>query len=350
MSDDFAYINARVRAMRSRLLPAESLEALDDAVGVEPVISLLMSTPSYSEFMSEALARYAGVRAVEAALASELEYTYQRVLSLTDGRPRELLLAFLRSWDARNLKTIVRGIARGTELGEIRSALLPAGELGRFTLESLARERRIEDVIALMATWGEGPAESMIEAFEEYRHDRNLARLEQRMDQYYYESSSKLAEGRGHNANRVSELLRLQIDLVNITTALKTLEEPRSDAHEGAFISGGNLPEKFFAKLKETQSTDFALQLLESTPYRSVIDSASFAFSQSQTISTLETHFDRFLFARGIEMFREDPLSISVVLGYLWMRMAETINLRTIARGKAFSMPWESIKERMIIV
>jgi V/A-type H+-transporting ATPase subunit C len=350
MSDDFAYINARVRAMRSRLIPVESLEALEDQEGLESVIDFLNSTESYSDFMAEAQSRYSGVRAVEAALGSELEYTYQKVLSLTEGRPRDLLLAFMRSWDIRNLKAIVRGIARNADIAEIRSALLPAGELDRFALESLARERRLEDVIDVIVSWGEELAEAISEAFEDYRHDHDLACLELRMDRHYYESSLSVAEGRGYSSSSVADLLRLQIDLVNIVSTLKRLEAGDSNGAGGTLVSGGHLPEKFFGKLKEAQSTDYALQLLESTPYRSVVEKASFAFSQSPNLSALEGQFDRLLFARGIQMFRDDPLSISVSLGYLWMKMAETVNLRTIARGKAFGMPWESIRERMLLV
>ena len=350
MSDDFAYINARVRAMKSRLLPFEALESLEDQKGLDPVISFLSSAPSYSEFMSEALARFSGIRAIEAALGSELEYTYQKVLSLAEGKPRKLLLAFMRGWDVRNLKAIVRGIARNAELADIRSALLPAGELGRFALETLARESRLEDVVDVVVSWGEEPAETIRDAFEQYKHDGDLARLEMKMDEHYFESSLDAARGYGYNTRRVTELIRLQIDLVNIMATLKTIEASESNGGNGLLVSGGNLPAKFFAKLKDVESPDYALELLESTPYRSMVEPAMLAFSQSPHLSTLEGQFDRLLFSKGIHMFREDPLSISVSVGYLWMKMAETTNIRTISRGKAFDMPWTSIREGMLVV
>src|SRR3972149_5969468 len=67
---DFPYINARVRAMRSRLLPSARLEELLGTPTMEAFLQGLATTP-YASDLQEALVRYQGLRAVDEALTRD---------------------------------------------------------------------------------------------------------------------------------------------------------------------------------------------------------------------------------------------------------------------------------------
>jgi len=45
-----------------------------------------------------------------------------------------------------------------------------------------------------------------------------------------------------------------------------------------------------------------------------------------------------------------DNLAVSVPLGFLWRKYAEAANLRILARGKAYHMPSNAMKELLILV
>jgi len=53
---------------------------------------------------------------------------------------------------------------------------------------------------------------------------------------------------------------------------------------------------------------------------------------------------------RGIELFRGDPLSAAVPLGFIWRKVNEYENLRMILRGKHYQVPPNRIREALVLV
>src|SRR3990172_749876 len=86
---DFPYINARVRAMRSRLMTPGQLEELLGAPTLDAFVQGLSTTP-YSFDLQEALLRYEGLRAVDEALSHSLARTTRTILGFADGRAGNL--------------------------------------------------------------------------------------------------------------------------------------------------------------------------------------------------------------------------------------------------------------------
>ncbi len=105
---DFPYVNARIRAMRSRLLSAAQLEDLLGTPTMAAFLQALASTP-YGGDLQEALVRHVGLRAVDEALARNFQRATQAILGFADGRPRALIEIVLLRWDLENLRVIVRG-------------------------------------------------------------------------------------------------------------------------------------------------------------------------------------------------------------------------------------------------
>src|SRR3990170_3516451 len=95
---DFDYINARVRAMRSRLLDPGRMEELLGAFTFDALLAGLNNTP-YGKDLQEALARYRGIQAVDEALARNFSATTHKIRSFGDGKAKALIEALLLRWD-----------------------------------------------------------------------------------------------------------------------------------------------------------------------------------------------------------------------------------------------------------
>ena len=130
---DFPYINARVRAMKSRLLDPGRMEELLAVPTLDAFIQALNNTP-YGHDLQEALSRYATLQAVDVALARNFYNTTTKVLSFADGKPRALIEVVLMRWDLINLRIILRGKHSGVHQDDIASSLIPAGSLGEAAL------------------------------------------------------------------------------------------------------------------------------------------------------------------------------------------------------------------------
>ncbi|MEM2124383.1 MAG: V-type ATPase subunit, partial [Methanolinea sp.] len=90
--------------------------------------------------------------------------------------------------------------------------------------------------------------------------------------------------------------------------------------------------ERFLA-LVGSGNIDTIVQNLEGTPYAFLVPLIPEAM-RTGTFSLLEKELDKFLTRKGTGVYRSDPLGGAVVIGYLWAKQNEIINLRIIARCK----------------
>src|SRR4030067_2678848 len=125
---DFPYINARIRAMRSRLLDAGQMEELVSVPALDAFTQALNTTP-YGHDVQEALTRSPALQAVDASLARNFYHTTTKILGFADGKPRQLIEIVLMRWDLANLRLILRGKHTGSRGEGIARNVMPAGSL-----------------------------------------------------------------------------------------------------------------------------------------------------------------------------------------------------------------------------
>lgn len=341
---DFPYINARVRAMRSRLLSAAQLEDLLATPTLAAFLQALASTP-YGSDLQEALVRYEGLRAIDEALARNFQHATQKILKFADGRPRELIEVVLLRWDLENLRAIVRGKHAGRPAEEIIPALLPAGMLREVLLKELAAYPDVTGLAGTLEAVGHPLAAAMAEGVADYVEAKDLTALELHLDRAYAERGLQQVGGRGSDATVLREMLEGEIDLVNVKTALKLAAAGSLSKAQRLryFIPGGPVirPELFVALSSPETQTQAAERLrARGFPIPDLpVDLVAF-----------ERELDLTMAKSMAKHYLGDPLGVDIVVGYVAMKSAEVANLRLIARGKFLGLPREAVRREMILV
>ncbi|MDR7554368.1 MAG: V-type ATPase subunit [Armatimonadota bacterium] len=341
---DFPYVNARVRAMRSRLLSPGRLEELLGAPTFEAFLQALAATP-YGDDLQEALVRAQGVRAVDEALARNLQRTTRAILSFADGQARALLETLLLRWDLHNLRVIVRGKHAGRPADEIVAALVPAGNLSETLLKELAGYPDMAALAGTLEAVNHPLAGPLAEGVAAYARTQDLLALELGLERAYAGWGLARASGRGHDAAVLREVFRTEIDVANVKTALKlalagTLPEARRLQF---YIPGGAIvTDKLFLGLSDAQAQAAAWERLRvhGFPVKE-LPGDLVAFERE-----LDYHVVRTL----VRYYLGDPLGIDIVVGFLAMKTAEVANLRLIARGKVYGLPREQVRREMLLV
>lgn len=348
---DTGYVNARVRGMHSFLLDRKQLNSLILKPDIDSLVSELEKTP-YKEDIQKAMIIASGIKGIEYALRLNLIRTFRKILSFVEGEIGEKYVSiFLCRWDVHNIKTILRGKKVHIPTQDIRDCLIPAGTLDEATIVELLKQPDIKAVIDLLATWGHACAAPLTRHFEEYNARSDLVILEYALDKNYYEESLAMVQGKTKDEQIIRDIVSTEIDIINIKSVL-TLLRDRIDPEDGehVLLSGG----KFFdlkilrAMLRESNPSDI-LPYLDLTPYRfmrELKDTGKIPVKMSAYQSAL----DRYLITHGIRAFRGDPLSITIIIGYLWAKYTEVINLRIIARCKTAMITPEEMEAELIDV
>ena len=350
MGTDYGYANARVRAMKSCLFRRPFYEKLLQMATLQDMTTTLAKTP-YSRDIDDAMIKYSGIRGFDEALRMNTMRTFRKILKFVDSDGRELVDILVGRWDVSNIKTILRGRNIGASTEDIVTSLIPAGELDEITLRELAGQLDVRSCIDLMATWRLPYASALTEAFPEYTKRRNLTSLELALDKTYYADAFKRLRRNSMNVSLVREILRREIDLTNIMTVLRLIKDEINAKEATRFLLEGGKEFDIAALgslLKEASIEDVVFKL-KKTSYGQVLESHMNDYFETGSLVRIERSLEETAVRRGISMFRADPLSIAIIIGYIWAKYNEIINLRVIARSKMVGMPEDKTREALIL-
>lgn len=342
---DFPYVNARVRAMRSRLLDPARLEELLALPTLDAFIQALTSTP-YGPQIQEALSRHQdGLRVVDEALARNFHDTTTKILSFADGKARALIEIVLMRWDLANIRLILRGKHTGRPEEEMISNLAPAGSLHEVVLQELVKQPDVPGVVGALAGADHPLAAPLAEGLRDYRESKDLLALELHLDRFYAEYGLRVASGRGHSEQVVRSLLQTHLDVTNVKTALKLQRAGALSAEEKLrfFVPGGPLvTDKVFLTMTDPATAEQRMPGLRAQgfPIKSL----------NADLTAFERELDLATFRTQSSLYLGDPLAIDIVIAYLAMKYHEVINLRLIARSKALGIPQDRVRKEMAVV
>lgn len=347
---DYGYANARIRAMKSRLLDESFYNQILHTNSLQEVTSALAQTP-YARDLDEAMIKAGGLKGFDEALRRNIMKTFRQVVKVLGPENQNLVNVLLGRWDVLNIKTIIRGKNIGASSDIILESLIPAGELDEATLLEMVRSRDVRDCIDVMATLHVSYATPLTGAFPQYAYKRNLAVLELALDKAFYEMSFARLRRRDINTKLVLEMMRREIDMINIMTLLRVVKEEIEQSESAIlFIPGGK--EISVEKLKEIcdfHAVEDGVKALAGSSYFSLLESKMPAYFGTNSLAGLERGMEEEMVRRRVALFRADPLTIASTIAFIWAKYSEIVNLRIIARGKVVGMPEAKIREAIII-
>lgn len=354
MSDLF-YLNARLRAMRGRLLVRADYEKLLASPGLPEIAAALRETP-YGPYLDSFQGDAAGAGRVEEALRRNFQATLSGLLALSAGETMEGVRLLLESWELQAIKTILRGKAAGLSAGEILETTVPTGLHGEAALQELCRQPNVRAVADLLTTWRDPWGTPLSRAMKEYREQRDLFVLEAALDRFRAgRAAERLREiprpGRGDETeDALSLFLALSVDRANLSTALKALEDriPPVECRR-YFLPGGRIyEEKDFDEILASKSLPEALGRAARSCFARELKAVSSPSAAIPILVAVELQLDRALRRAMNSPIRRDPLGWGPLAGYLLDKTAEIRNVRMIFRGRRTGIPDSDLRGLLI--
>jgi vacuolar-type H+-ATPase subunit C/Vma6 len=348
----YDYGNARVRAMKSRLLTRHELEALTEHNSPQSLISALTNT-DYREAVQASLVRKSGMAAITEILRHNLVHTLGKVRSFYSGDARKLVSIVLRGFDVSNIKTILRSLSKGIPPEEIETLLFPVGMLTEGALAELARALEPRVAIDLVASMGLPIAQPLLKLRAE-RPGANIMEMELALDRWYIEGTRRDIEKQPRAIEFLNVVLDLDADLTNLLTVLRFVPAPEerqilrqqigTDDIRHLFIGPGRLPFRLLIYAVDQDTMESMVEALMATAYGPPLRAGLTDYLQSDRLSDIERQLRLFRLRRMAYLLAKDPLGIGVVLGYTALKTNEVANIRRIAIGLRIRLGAEAIK------
>lgn len=334
----YAYITGRVRAMKTKLIPAEMYPRMQSMDASE--IARYLEETQYKDEIDALSKDYSGTELIEHATFANLAKTYKKLLDVSIDEPQFLILEYLRRWDIWNIKTVLRGKFYGASEAEIMKYLVPAGELDAEFLDGLTKKGTVQEVISAF----EGT--DYASALAQY-DGKNLASLENALDKLYYFRMERAVGGTlSVGGGLLLKYVRREIDIRNLITLFR-MNKAGIDAAviQENLIPGGKLHEEL-SRMAGQPFGEF-LRGLEGYPFWSSI--SDIATADLDAISRIEARLRAYLVRYAWALSNYHPLSILPVLGYIVSKDTEVSNIRKIVRGKEAGLPAELIEEQVVV-
>ncbi|TQD26405.1 V-type ATP synthase subunit C [Methanolobus vulcani] len=337
---NYAYTIARVRAMKSKLLPKETYPRLMNMSIDE--ITRFIEESEYKEDIDQLARQYEGVDLIEHALNRNLAETFTKLLYISEGDVNFLIGEKLKKYDIWNIKTILRGKYCNASTEEILDAIVAGGRLNYSSLSELAAKATYEDVISELANTEYYP---ILENYD----GTNLSEIENKLDKMYYTGLFDAVGGsKSKDRKLFEEFTRMGIDLKNLITLFRLKKSGITDPEAmDLMIDGGlrcNLKET--GKLLPLSFADFVSEL-ESNPYWDVI--SDIVKPDMTSLVDVETRLKNHRLKSAASFSHVYPNSIVPIMDYMLSKQNEISNLRIIIRGKAANLEDDVIKEQLVI-
>ncbi len=348
----YEYGNARLRAMRSRLLSPADLGELADAGSLAELINLLART-SYRKAIEISLVQSSDLESIDQALRRDFAQTVSGIRSFYSGAELELVDLFLRAYDVHNLKTVLRGLSHQSPRSEIERALLPVGELSMVILNELLRATSPRMAIDLLATLRHPFAQPLLELRAE-RPGADLFEMELALDRWRFREALKRLRARQDGVALAQAALNLEADIANLLVVLRFLHSAEEQQYlkrrmdvagpDRLFNGAGSLAAEQLNRLYGATSVKAALGLLQEVPFAPALREGLKEYERSGRLSEIERVLRRYQLHWLSWQIAKDPLGIGVFLGYMALKNNEVANLRRIARGAQLGRSPETVR------
>ncbi len=355
---DYDYGNARLRAMKSRLLPRRELDALAEAGSIQGLIAALTKTV-YQKAVEAALTRAAGMQCIDEALRSDLVNTVGKIRGFYKDGAAEMVAIVLRTYDIHNLKAILRGLSKHVPAGDILTVLLPIGELDVSALRELAQLNNPREAIDLLASLCLPFARPLLNLRAEVPGAETFE-MELALDKWYHEESRQTLRSETGLTDPLSYALMLDADLTNVLTVLRFAQHPHerdrlrerlgADEIEHLFIGPGHIPFELLASACKQDTVPAAVETLPGTFLEPALRAGLDAYARSNRLSDIEKQLKRYRLEWMAEQITKDALGIGVVLGYAALKVNEIGNLRWIAQGINLGLKADAIRAELEVI
>ena len=354
----YEYGNARLRAMKSRLLTGRDYQALVGSGTLERLLTALTRTP-YAESIEATLVRGGELVAINSAFSHNLLATVRKIRRFFEEPERQLVAAVLRIYDIHNAKAVLRGLENHVPPGEIRATHLPVGDLSDDILAELATAPDPRTAIDLMASMRLPLARALLTTRTKHPN-AEIPEFELALDRWYFENAFAELDDGPQGADDLKAALELEADLINVLTVLRLAQSPAdmlsylerfgADSLQELFVGPGRLPFDVLAQAADQSSLEAAVHHLGNTPYGRVLVSGLDTYYHSQRLSDFERQLLRYRLKWRAGLIRKDPLGIGVLLGYLALKINEIGNLRWVTYGINSGLPSDMLVDELELV
>lgn len=340
----YPYTYARTAVMKSLLFRKEDYQKMLKMGFSE--IAKFMQESNYKKEIDGLAREYSGADLLELALNRNLANSFKKLMRISPYELGLLIREYAKRKDIEDIKTIIRGKFTGTDEKSILNSITAAGTLSFDFLVSLLKKETIEEVLKSskmidFALFADG--------LKNLKEKNNLVGVENALDKFYYSHLIQFSRILPREGALFRNFLLKEVEVLNTLTLLRLKKAKLGKEIIKEFIiPGGRLSESRITALASLEDIGEVSRVLESTEYKNAVLRGIEEFKKNDSLIKLETELYKHLLQQSILLLHQNPLSIDVILGYMFAKDIEVRNLKIIVKGKQLGLKEDFIESQLV--
>ncbi len=341
----YPYTYVRTTVMKSFLLRKEDYHKLLKMDFSE--IAKFLQDSQYKKEINQLATEHSGADLLELALNKNLATSFKKLIRISPYELALIIKEYAIRKDIEDIKTIIRGKFTHTNEKLIQNSLTSAGTLSLDFLTSLLKKESIENVLKDNKIVDFSLLRGGIKDLNE---KKSLVTIENLMDRHYYNHSIEFSKILPKEGELFRDFLLKEVEILNILTLLRLKKSKLGKYIIKDFIilSRDKLKDKKIMDLVGVDDLDELSRALEKTEYKDIVQKGIKEFKEKGSLITLETDLYKYLLKKSILLLHQHPLTVDVILGYMFAKDIEIRNLRIIIKGKQLGLKEEFIESQLV--
>ncbi|MBI4153197.1 V-type ATPase subunit [Candidatus Woesearchaeota archaeon] len=325
----YPYTYARVAVMKSDLVkPAEWHGMLK--MGVNELLRMLQDGNYRAEI--DELAGKRDLASLEIALNKNMMRTLAKLKRISDEKVQEVLKVYVLRYDMENFKTIIRGKLTGISNEEIEQLLLPSINYAPAFFVELLKKEKIPDIIHAL------PPELV--AGEILAGEPDIFEIENKLDRIYADKLIDLSKRLSGQGKAFKNFLNAELDILNIKIILRLKHEGMEKKEMLRYVL---YPRAEIAQLIEKEGVQ---EIVDALVSMKIIARAA---PEAELFTQAETGLDTALLKKEVLLMHQFPLTVNVILGFMFAKEIEVKNLKVLLKGKQLGIDDEYLERLMAV-
>ena len=341
----YPYTYVRTAVMKSLLFKKEDYHKMLK-MGFSEIAKFLQES-HYKKEINALATEYSGADLLELALNRNLAESFKKLIKISPYELALLIKEYIKRKDIEDIKTIIRGKFTNTNEKQIINSITAAGTLSYYFFISLLKKDSIEEILKnnkLVDFY------LLKNGLKDLNEKNSLVSIENALDKYYYTHLIEFSRILPKEGALFRNFLQKEVEVLNILTLLRLKKAKFGKDIIRNFIipSGDKLSDLKIMALAVVDDLEELSRALEKTEYKNILAKGIEEFKKSGSLIILETELYKYLLSQSALFVHQHPLSIDVILGYMFAKDIEVRNLKIIVKGKQLGLSEEFIESQLV--
>ena len=343
-NSNHACINAKLSAMKSKMLKSQDYETLIRAADLNEVYAYLSGNTYYRDLLKSVDAEHLHRTEIEIPLKQMKIFEIEKLMHYLTGEEKAYVKNFLVRADIECLRILIRGLARGENLEELARFMVYSKQYTTIDVDRLVKAKDWDSFKKVLTGTD---YYRLLEIYKENNIEEELFPIEKSLERYYYDRMRRLLEklDKGKNKNLIATVRRA-VDLLNLVwfyRGRKFYHLSREELLVYALRGGLKVKESDIVKLAESKDYEALMMRLKS------FEDYAFLFNHTRTLDLhMERRRERYLYYSYLKLFSGAESGLGKVVAFIRLIEYEIEDITTIIESKRYRMSVEETENYLI--